>query len=76
MIVLDSDICAEVLRGNHDVIRIRSQAEDGVGISFMTAAELVCGDLASLRRPCEPVAFRLPMQTYSSSPQSSNGLPS
>jgi len=43
MIVMDTDTCVELLRGNRTVVDRRSGVGDDVGISFMTAAELHYG---------------------------------
>jgi tRNA(fMet)-specific endonuclease VapC len=43
VIVLDTDICIEILRGNKVVLRKRAAYPDDVAVSFMTAAELYFG---------------------------------
>ncbi len=43
MILLDTDICIELLRGNFNVIERRQGYDDTVAISFMTVAELFYG---------------------------------
>ena len=43
MILLDTDICIEILRGNKKVIEERKQHFDTIAISFMTVAELYYG---------------------------------
>jgi tRNA(fMet)-specific endonuclease VapC len=43
MILLDTDICIEILRGNEGVIRRRRKTNEDVAISFVTAAELYFG---------------------------------
>lgn len=43
MILLDTDVCIEILRGNETVIRRRAEASDTVGICFMTVGELFYG---------------------------------
>lgn len=43
MILLDTDICIEILRGNKKVIERRKQYNDLIGISFMTIGELYYG---------------------------------
>lgn len=43
MILLDTDICIEILRGNSDLIDQRESYNDEVAISFMTVAELFYG---------------------------------
>jgi tRNA(fMet)-specific endonuclease VapC len=43
MILLDTDICIELLRGNKGVLKKRNECEDNVAISFMSAAELFYG---------------------------------
>ncbi|MBN1525092.1 MAG: type II toxin-antitoxin system VapC family toxin [Spirochaetales bacterium] len=40
MILIDTDICIEILRGNKSVIKQRETASEDVAISFMTVAEL------------------------------------
>ena len=43
MILLDTDICIEILRGNKEIIARREAVEEETAISFMTAAELFYG---------------------------------
>ncbi len=43
MIIIDTDICIYILRGNTRVIEQRRKIADQVAISFMTAAELFYG---------------------------------
>jgi tRNA(fMet)-specific endonuclease VapC len=43
MILLDTDICIEILRGNSQLIDQRSSYDDAVAVSFMTVAELFYG---------------------------------
>ncbi|MBP7554150.1 MAG: PIN domain-containing protein [Spirochaetes bacterium] len=43
MILLDTDVCIEILRGNKKVIEKRKENNDSIAISFMTAAELYYG---------------------------------
>lgn len=43
MVVLDTDVCVEILRGNLRVIERRRQYSGPVAVSFMTAAELFFG---------------------------------
>ena len=43
MILLDTDICIELLRGNYNVIERRQSYDEEVAISFMTVAELFYG---------------------------------
>ena len=43
MIILDTDICIELLKGNKRVIQHREEHDDAVGISFMSVAELYYG---------------------------------
>lgn len=43
MILLDTDVCVEILRGNKNVIHKRRINEDIIAISFMTVAELFYG---------------------------------
>ena len=43
MILLDTDICIELLRGNSQVIDKRQGYEEKVAISFMSVAELFYG---------------------------------
>ena len=43
MILLDTDICIELLRGNFNVIERRQGYDETVAISFMTVAELFYG---------------------------------
>ena len=43
MILLDTDICIELLRGNAKVIEKRQGYDEKVAISFMSVAELFYG---------------------------------
>lgn len=43
MIVLDTDVCIHILRGNFSVIEQRQKYSGQVAVSFMTAAELFYG---------------------------------
>ena len=43
MILLDTDICVELLRGNNNIIEKRQGYDENVAISFMTVAELFYG---------------------------------
>ena len=43
MILLDTDVCIELLRGNAGVIEKRQVREEKVAISFMSVAELFYG---------------------------------
>jgi len=43
LILLDTDICVELLRGNQRILDTRKQSADSVGISFMTVGELYYG---------------------------------
>ena len=43
MIILDTDVCIHILRGNSTVIEQRQQYSGQVAVSFMTAAELFYG---------------------------------
>jgi tRNA(fMet)-specific endonuclease VapC len=43
VILLDTDICIELLRGNFSVIERRQDYDEKVAISFMTVAELFYG---------------------------------
>ncbi|HKP98151.1 MAG TPA: PIN domain-containing protein [Fibrobacteria bacterium] len=43
MILLDTDICVEILRGNAKVIRKQDECPEELAVSFMTAAELLYG---------------------------------
>lgn len=43
MILLDADICVEMLRGNESVLIKRKKEDDAVAVAFMTAAELYYG---------------------------------
>ena len=43
MILLDTDICIEILRKNKAVIEKRAQYDDTTAISFMSVAELYYG---------------------------------
>ena len=50
MILLDTDICIELLRGNKRVLEERQKCEDSVAISFMTVGELYYGAERSSNR--------------------------
>ena len=52
MVILDTDVCIEILRGNTLVIDRRRQYGGPAAVSFMTAAELFFGAAKS----SEPVA--------------------
>jgi predicted nucleic acid-binding protein len=43
MILIDTDVCIEILRGNKKVINKRNKFEEPISISFMTVAELFYG---------------------------------
>ncbi len=43
MILLDTDVCVEILRGNKKVVQKRAEYPGEVAISFMTVAELYYG---------------------------------
>ena len=43
MILFDTDICIELLKGNKQILRKREQSESMIGISFMSVAELYYG---------------------------------
>jgi len=43
MILMDTDVCVELLRGNKKVLAHRSRASGEVAISFMTVGELFYG---------------------------------
>ncbi len=43
MRILDTDVCVEILRGNHAVIRRREEVLDDVATTWVTAAELHYG---------------------------------
>lgn len=43
MILLDTDTCVEILRGNHKVINKRLETDERVAISFITVGELYYG---------------------------------
>ncbi len=43
MILIDTDICIELLNGNKHILRKREQCESMIGISFMSVAELYYG---------------------------------
>ena len=50
MILLDTDVCIELLRGNKKIIERRGEYDAEVGISFMTVAELYYGAESSSRK--------------------------
>jgi predicted nucleic acid-binding protein len=43
MILIDTDVCIEILRGNKKVINNRNKIEEPISVSFMTVAELFYG---------------------------------
>ena len=43
MIILDTDVCIELLKGKEKVIKVRESIDDDIGISFMSIAELYYG---------------------------------
>ena len=43
MILLDTDICIELLKGNKRILQRRDQYDGPVGVCFMTIAELYYG---------------------------------
>jgi tRNA(fMet)-specific endonuclease VapC len=43
MIMLDTDVCIELLKGNQRVLRQRDRYDGPVGVCFMTVAELYYG---------------------------------
>lgn len=49
MILLDTDVCVELLRGNRKVIEHRERESDSIAVSFMTVAELYYGAAKSGR---------------------------
>jgi len=50
MILIDTDVCIEILRGNQHVIDKRLEVDEPVAISFMTVAELYYGAEKSKNR--------------------------
>ena len=49
MILMDTDVCVELLRGNKSVIEHRRNVADDIAVSFMTAGELFYGAERSSR---------------------------
>lgn len=43
MILLDTDVCVELLRGNRRILQRRDQYDGPVGVCFMAAGELYYG---------------------------------
>ena len=43
MIILDTDTCVELLRGNERVIEQRALTDEAIGVSFISVAELYYG---------------------------------
>ena len=43
MKILDSDVCIEILRGNHRVIEKRRTVDDDIATTWITASELAFG---------------------------------
>jgi tRNA(fMet)-specific endonuclease VapC len=59
MILLDTDICIELLKGNKRILQRRDQYDGPVGVCFMTIAELYYGaekSKAHLQKEGEPIA--------------------
>ena len=54
MIILDTDTCVELLRGNERVIEQRALTDDAIGVSFMSVAELYYG----VKRSSKPARNR------------------
>lgn len=50
MILIDTDICIELLRGNKRIIDKRLECDDQIAISFMTVGELYYGAERSSNR--------------------------
>ena len=50
MILIDTDICIELLRGNKHVLEERQKCEDSAAISIMTVGELYYGAERSSNR--------------------------
>ncbi len=50
MILLDTDVCIELLRGNRTVIEKRKDCNDDIAVCFMTIAELFYGAEKSKNR--------------------------
>jgi predicted nucleic acid-binding protein len=48
MILLDTDACIELMRGNHLIIDKYKPHDDDVAISFMTVAEIYSGNSENL----------------------------
>ncbi len=51
MILIDTDMCIEILRGNKDVIKEREKSDETIAISFMTITELYYGAEKSQNSP-------------------------
>ena len=49
MILLDTDVCIEILRGNENVIQKRETYDGETALSFMSVAELYYGAEKSLK---------------------------
>ena len=47
MILLDTDICIEILRGNGNVIRMMEKQSQIAAVSYITAGELFYGSAKS-----------------------------
>ena len=43
MIIFDTDVCIDLLRGNRNILLRREESDETVGVSFMTVAELYYG---------------------------------
>ncbi|MBN2565642.1 MAG: PIN domain-containing protein [Candidatus Eisenbacteria bacterium] len=43
MILLDTDVCIELLKGNRRILLRRDQYDEPIGVCFMTVAELYYG---------------------------------
>ena len=49
MILLDTDVCIELLRGNEKVIQKRENEIESIGVSFLTVGELFYGAYKSAK---------------------------
>ncbi len=50
MILFDTDVCVEILRGNQEVIHKRIETDEDISISFITVSELYYGAYKSPKR--------------------------
>jgi tRNA(fMet)-specific endonuclease VapC len=60
LIVLDTDICVELLRGNRQIVQRRRETKESLAISFLTVGELHYG----VAKSAAPDANRRQVATF------------